>query len=353
MKPDRLPFAFLAILSLMAGIIAGLIRIGWPMKLFSAVPHHGALMVGGFMGTLIVLEKIIPLHKKALYVIPILSGTSFLAFFAGMPVVGFALLIGASLGLLVVFVYYLMKDRSLVHLLMMAGATAWLTGNVLLAVTNFYPVAFPWWLGFGLFVITSERMELMKFLPVTERQKLTVVALLFLYLIACIVSFHGPGKMIAGVSIAGVAIWLMRYDMVSLSIRKTGLTRYVGISLLSGYFFLLLTALFMLITTAQAFAYDLIVHTFFIGFIMAMIFAHGPIILPGVIGSSIKPYSRLLYAWLTLLHTSLVLRIVGDLGLSVDLRMLSGMITTTAILGYFITIGTLVFLQLRKNAKAV
>jgi hypothetical protein len=53
------------------------------------------------------------------------------------------------------------------------------------------------------------------------------------------------------------------------------------------------------------------IHTFFLGFVFSMIFAHGPIILPGVLGISIKPYHPLLYVWLFFLHASWTIRLVS------------------------------------------
>jgi hypothetical protein len=89
-------------------------------------------------------------------------------------------------------------------------------------------------------------------------------------------------------------------------------------------------------------AYDILVHTFFIGFVFSMIFAHGPIILPGVLGVLVKPYNNSLYLWLLLLHTSWILRVVTDLSFQLELRKISGVISTIAIIGYFITLAVLI-----------
>jgi hypothetical protein len=68
MRTGRLPFVILAMLSLITGLLAGLHRIGWTLPLGEVSPNHGAIMVGGFLGTLITLEKIIPLKRNILYV---------------------------------------------------------------------------------------------------------------------------------------------------------------------------------------------------------------------------------------------------------------------------------------------
>ena len=59
--------------------------------------------------------------------------------------------------------------------------------------------------------------------------------------------------------------------------------------------------------------YDAMLHTVFVGFVFAMIFAHAPIILPAILGRTTSPYQPALYVPLLLLHASLLLRVVGDL----------------------------------------
>jgi hypothetical protein len=99
MRITRLPFLLLAMLSLITGLLGGLHRIGWTLPLNGVSPNHGAIMVGGFLGTLIILEKIIPLKRKVLYAVPIVSGASVILFFIGQPIYAMAGLVLASGGL--------------------------------------------------------------------------------------------------------------------------------------------------------------------------------------------------------------------------------------------------------------
>lgn len=350
---SRLPFVLLAFLSLLLGLWTGLKRMGWDFGLLSESLHHGAIMVGGFLGTLISLEKVIPLKKKFLFVVPLLSASSVGLFLLGHPHLSFVLLILAALGLSAVFFYYLLKEKNIIYLLMAAGALCWLTGNLLLIAKDFYPLAFPWWLGFALLIIIAERIELMKFLPVTRRSKLLLVFLLAAYLSGVLISFHDGGHQLSGAALVAIALWLMRNDIIAIAIRKEGLPKFVAMALLSGYIAMLLTGVFFIALSGQALAYDALVHTFFLGFVFSMIFAHGPIILPGVLGISLKPYHRILYAWLTLLHLSWLTRIAGDILLELQWRNLSGIMTTAAILGYFATIATITIRSQRRHAKVL
>lgn len=347
----RLPFVFLAMVCLLLGLWTGLGRIGWNLHLLPATVHHGAIMVGGFLGTLISLEKIIPLKKRMLYLVPVLSAASVVLYLLSLPSAGFVSLVLASAGLSAVFFYYFVRERNMIYLLMFAGGICWLTGNILLITQRFYPLSFPWWLGFALCIITSERLELTKFLPVKASAKKLLVLFLGVYVAGALLSFHGIGQTVSGIGLVAIALWLLRFDLIAISIRKEHLPRFVAVALLLGYIAMLLTGVFFISLEDQPLAYDALVHTFFLGFVFSMIFAHGPIILPGVLGISVKPYHKILYLWLILLHLSWISRIAGDLILHPEIRMFSAMLSVFAILCYFATIATITIISQHRHAK--
>jgi hypothetical protein len=351
MRTGRLPFVIFAMLSLITGLFAGLHRIDWSLPLSEVSPNHGAIMVGGFLGTLITLEKIIPLKRNILYVFPTISGASVFLFFIGVPTYSVVCLVVASVGLSSIFFIYWIRERSMIYFLMVAGAVCWLTGNILLRIYNFYRVSIPWWMAFALLIITAERLELMKFLPVSGNQKLIFIGMLLVFVAGCMISFHGVGNYFAALSLVSVSIWLMRHDVVALNLRKQGLPRYVGVALLSGYFALLLCGVLLPLLSDQPLGYDILVHSFFIGFVFSMIFAHGPIILPGVLGISEKPYHPLFYAWLVLLHGSWITRTISDTTLDMPLRKYSGLISAIAIIGYFLSVAVITIR--RRRGKTV
>jgi hypothetical protein len=125
--------------------------------------------------------------------------------------------------------------------------------------------------------------------------------------------------------------------VISLLAQKEGQARFTAVSLYCGYFCLLLTGIFMTLSGEELYWYDITVHMFFIGFVFSMIFAHGPIILPGVLGTSLRPYRWPLYVWLIILHSSLIARVLADAFLLFELKLYSGILTGLAILGYFFT----------------
>lgn len=351
-KTERLPFVLLAMVCLITGLWTGLSRIGWDIYILPLTAHHGAIMVGGFLGSLISLEKIIPLKKKGLYIIPFLSAISVLFFYINLPTLSIISLIISSAGLSLVFIYYFYIERSAIYMLMLIGALSWLTGNVLLLTKFLYPLAFPWWVGFPLFIITAERLELMKFLPVNKLQKNIFISILLCFTIGLLFSFQGIGNIISGLSLMGISIWLMRYDLIGITIRKNGLPKFIAVALLAGYVALLLTGIFFITFSNQWLAYDALVHSFFIGFVFSMIFAHGPVILPGVLGIFAKPFHKILYLWLILLHSSWLMRIFADLYVNQMLRKASSIVTVIAIIGYFLSLAILTISH-QRNAKVL
>ena len=307
-------------------------------------------MIGGFLGTLIALEKIIPLKRKILYLIPVLSGGSIFLFIVGLGNYALLCLLIASFGLNVVFFIYWTRERSLIYLLMVVGAGCWLIGNILLLRTHFYPISISWWMAFVLLVITAERLELMKFLPVSQSKKNIFIALLILFLAGCVLSFHYNGNYLTGLALMGISVWLMKYDVIGINLKREGLVKYIGIALLSGYTALLLSGMLLIVLSEKSMGYDATLHSFFIGFVLAMIFAHGPIILPGVLGISLKPYHSFFYFWLLMLHLSWIIRTVADIGLNMEVRQYSGWASAIAIVGYFIT---LAFITIRSQREKV
>jgi hypothetical protein len=349
-KKERLPIIVIAMVCLVCGLWSGLNRIGWSMAVLPIAAHHGAIMVGGFLGTLIALEKIIPLKKKGLYLIPIMNGMSVTFFLIDYPTVAIYTLVISSVALSFVFLYYFKTQTNAVYVLMLLGASCWLIGNILLLTKFFYPLAFPWWAAFALFIIAAERLEIMKFLPVSSANKKIFIVILLSFVVGAIFSFHGAGNVICGLALIGSSVWLLRNDLIGINIKKRNVPKYIAISLFAGYVSLLLTGIFFLVLSDQWLNYDIIVHSFFIGFVFSMIFAHGPMILPGILGISGTPFNPILYLWLSILQVSWIVRIFSDVFMEMEIRRVSGLLSATAILGYFVTMAVLT-IRSRRDVK--
>jgi hypothetical protein len=127
-------------------------------------------------------------------------------------------------------------------------------------------------------------------------------------------------------------VWLGRQDIARRTVRLHGLTRFTALCLLSGYVWLGIGGLLMLGAgpVAAGLVYDAVLHAVFVGFVMAMIFGHAPIIFPAVLGRPM-PFSRRFYAHLALLHASLALRVAGDLTGWIHGRQGGGLFNTAAV----------------------
>jgi len=150
----------------------------------------------------------------------------------------------------------------------------------------------------------------------------------------------GPGEpvplgiRITGVGLIALSAWLARYDIARRTIRGRGVTRYMAAALLTGYGWLAVAGGLWAGTgqMADGPAYDAQLHAIFLGFVMSMIFAHAPVIVPSVLGRPL-PFGRgALWVPLILLHASLVLRAGGDWAGNTDAWQWGGSLNETAIL---------------------
>lgn len=319
MKLGRLPLLALSIVALLAALWAGLLRLGWGLPaiqpgLYAA---HGPLMVCGFLGTLISLERAVALGAGWCYAAPALSAAGALALIAGAPdPVGPVLITLGSLGLTANFIAIIRRQAALFTVTMGLGAISWLVGNCLWLAGVPILRMFPWWIGFLVLTIVGERLELSRLTGLGERNRLPflVGVVMFVAGLAISADAFAAGLRIGGLGMLAMALWLARYDLARRTIRQTGLARFIAANLLAGYFWLAAGGLAWMwfggdLTT---FHYDVILHTVFLGFVFSMIFAHAPVIFPAVTQRPL-PYRPAFYVHSTLLHLSLLLRIGGDL----------------------------------------
>jgi hypothetical protein len=120
------------------------------------------------------------------------------------------------------------------------------------------------------------------------------------------------GIRLTGVGLLALAAWLARYDVARRTVRGHGVTRYMALALLTGYVWLAVGGgLWAGVgQMADGRGYDAELHAVFLGFVMSMIFAHAPVIVPSVLGRPLT-FRRALYVPLGLLQASLVLRLAG------------------------------------------
>lgn len=343
----RVQLSRLLLLSALTSLViagwTGLIRMGWQLAPF-AVADHGPLMISGFLGTLIGLERAVALsaahpHGRWSYVVPILSALGALALIVGLPrSVALGLMTAGSLGLVVVYIYIVRQQTALFTVTMAIGAGCWLVGNFLwLSGWPIYQIVYLW-IDFLVLTIAGERLELTRILrhplPV-QRLFMGIVALMLVSLVLTLINTNA-GVRLEGVSAVLLGAWLLRYDIARRTIKQIGMTRYIAACLLAGYVWLLVGGGLRMVWPALPAGpvYDALLHSVLLGFSFSMIFGHALIILPAVAHQSLS-YLSVFYAHLILLHTSLALRIIGDLSNSLLVRQWGGMFNVIAILLFF------------------
>lgn len=337
------------ILSLLVGIYSGWLRTGLQFYYLPGLAEHGAIMVGSFLTTVVIIERIITFRNKIIFLLPLINVLSLVFFLFDQYKIGYVLLIISASGLTVVMIYFTFKFKELPNYLLTIGALCLLIGNLFLMFFGKYPPATIWWIAFFLFTIVAERLELTRYLPVTKRQKILLTIFLIIFIVGMFIKFHLYGKYISSLSLILTAGWLLKFDIATKNIRKDGMFKYIGILLLTGYVWLIITAGIFLIESNSMLVYEAGLHSFFLGFVFSMIFAHAPIILPAVIGKNIKIFGTVLYLWFYILQGSLLFRIAGDLLGSYEARQVSSIFNGIAILGFFISIFIIVKKELREK----
>ena len=353
----RLVFLIPAGVALLAGLDAGLLLLGLPAPVTTAqLPDaHGMVMVLGFVGTVIALERAVALRRRLGFAAPALLGVGGLLVTSAAPLrLGQTALAAGSAALVLVYIPLWRRQRDDSVLIQAFGAVL-ATGGALLWLGGM-PVArlLPWLAGFVVLTIAGERLELSRvtLLAASTVRQLTGLAAMITF--ATVVTLLWPvvGYPLLGLSLLSLVWWLMVHDVARRTIRAKGLARFMAGCLLSGYVWLAVAgAIWVLVgPVTEGPAYDGVIHAVFLGFTMSMIMAHAPVILPAVLRCRL-PYHPVMIAPPVLLHTSLLLRLlVGDAH-SVDLaRQVGGALNVTALLGFaVITAGAVIRSERRRH----
>ncbi|WP_137122147.1 hypothetical protein [Segeticoccus rhizosphaerae] len=319
------PLMIGAVVILLAALWSGLVHLGLPLPSGGTSLHegHGPMMILGFLGTVIALERAVALGAAWAYLGPAAAAIGGLGVLVAIPDGIPALLVTiGGVVLVAVFVAIDRIQRSLHNVVLASGAVCWVVAGCLwLAGWEVYRFL-PWMAGFLVLTITGERLELSRLTGSSTRahRVFAVAALVFAAGLVVSTVAEQTGVRIAGVGALALAAWLSRYDLARRTVRTSGLTRYMAVALLSGYAWLATTGVLWIVfghmtkAISHQASYDAMLHALFLGFVISMIFAHAPVIVPSVLGRPL-PYSRVLYLPLALLHLSLLLRLIAGDGL--------------------------------------
>ena len=330
------PFLALALFALLLALWAGLKRIGWLVPSFPNLSvAHGPLMVSGFLGILIPLERAVAIRQKWMFAVPVLGGLGWISLLVA-PLVGALLLTLASIGALIILVVMVRREPHIHTVTMLAGMAAWVLGNFL------WILGFPLfkivylWMAFLVLTIGGERLELSRILKPAPGQLLIFRLIVIALIMGAILSLFqlNWGVRLHGLSLIALSLWFLKNDLATHNIRHPNpLTRYIAACLFAGFIWLSIGGALQLYFGAVYAGpyYDAALHTVFIGFVISMIFGHAPIIFPAILGVPIT-FHPAFYIQLLLLHFSLFVRLLGDLRNQLEIRKWGGLLNEIAIL---------------------
>ena len=301
-----------AVAALAWGVAGGLARLGADVAAPTAALHHAFLMIAGFLGTVISLERAVAFRGGIAFVAPALGGLGTLALFAGADAAAALLWIAAPCVLLAVSVA-LARRQPLPHMVLLAvAAGAWLVASLLHAMQRDEgAIAF----GFVFLVLTiaAERLEmtrLMRRRPSASRLFAACVALLLAGAAATAVR-PAIGGAVLGAAFVATAAWLATFDLARRTRRSGGFAGYAAHALLAGYAWLAAGGLGWIALAAGMPVRDAALHAVALGFVMSMIFGHAPLVIPAVAGLRMR-YTAAFHGPLVLLHLSLAARVAAD-----------------------------------------
>jgi len=315
----RALFMLPAGIALLAGLDAALLLLGVPAPVTAnRLPDvHGMLMVLGFVGTLVAVERAVALRHPLGFTAPALLGLGSLVVLSPAPlVVGQTLMTLGTVAFVVVYLPLWRRQRdeavlvqALGAVLAVGGATLW-TGGVDM------PFLVPWLAGFLVLTIAGERLELARIaMGASAGTRLVVLAAALMAGVMAALLWPRPGAFLLGATLLALTGWLAAHDVARHTIRTVGLTRYMAACMLAGYFWLTVAGGIWLIggpAPDDSAQYDAVLHSVFLGFVISMIMAHAPVIFPAVLRRPL-PYRPAFLGVFALLQLTLLLRIgVGD-----------------------------------------
>lgn len=349
----QLPLFALVLAGMVIGIATGLGRlgIGMPGPAAERVMLHGPILIAGVFGTLIALERAVAM--KALLgrtwtfadASPVLGGAGLIVLLVnGATAPAIALMSAGAAVLVGVNVFFLRRSPTLDVLTMVLGAGFLLVADLAWLADRPVPFLTSWWVAFLVLTVVGERLELARLRAHGQLAQATFGLAVAAYIGALLLMFvdEGLGMRLSGVGMIALATWLLRYDIALMTIRRSGLPRFVAACLLSGYVWLGVSGAIVLLNEPMfaGFSYDAYLHAVLLGFVFSMVFGHAPIIFPAVIERPIR-FTPFAYVPLAVLHFSVALRILADLAEVQMVRQAAGVWTGVAIIlyGAFIVYG--------------
>ena len=226
-NPVRFPLLLLGIFTLLAALWAGMLRIGLTLPPLTPTLSggHGPLMIAGFLGTVIGLERAVAMGRAWMFAAPALAALGGLLIIFGAPPVAGALSITlSSVVLILLFIQIVRLQPALFNYVLTLAAAVWLGGNLFWLFGTPITHVVPAWAGFLVLTIAGERLELTRLLRISRAG---TAALLIVLAVVVAGAFIAPGNYslgwrVTGLGLAAVSLWLLQYDIARRTVRGAG-----------------------------------------------------------------------------------------------------------------------------------
>ena len=338
----RAPFLLPGAIALLLGLDAGLQLLNLPsVQVTERLPDvHGMLLVLGFVGTLISLERAVALRRRWGFAAPALLGMGGLLIVPTATArLGQVMLVAGSAAMTLVYVALWKRQRDEAVTVQALGAVL-ATGAAMLWLGDVpIPRLLPWLAGFVVLTIAGERLELAR-IDLARNGPLVVCAIGLVLVTPVSLLWPRVGQPMFGLVLLSLVGWLAAHDVARRTVRASGLPRFAAACLLAGYAWLVLAGALWVLAgpVLEGPAYDAVVHAVFLGFTLSMIMAHAPVILPAVLRVAL-PYRPALYGPALLLHASLLIRVAaGDARDWAVAREVGGALNVVAVLSLLVVL---------------
>ncbi|WP_201288718.1 hypothetical protein [Actinomyces sp. zg328] len=324
-RPARLAPRFLALAMagacLLTGLEAALLRLGLSAPVTDAglapgslAPLHGPLMLVGFLGTVISLERAVAARAAWAFLAPAGLALGALLGPAGAPQgVGRLITLVGALALGAIYIAVHRRAPSVAGDVEALGAIALILGILLWIAGAPIEDCVPLWLLLPTLTIVGERLELARVAFLDGAVEAVVAGLSATALLgACLHPAGDWAAIIIGPALLGLAVTMAYYDVARRTIRSrgsaAGAVRFAAASMLAGYLWLAVAGAVWTARGLEGNAYEIIIHSLGLGFAFSMILAHAPTIIPAIVHRKL-PHHPLMWVPFALLHGGLALRV--------------------------------------------
>jgi len=306
-----------ALTLLLGGVAGGLLRVGIVLAptadaawLGHAAGLHAALMICGFLGTVIAIERAVAIRHPLAFAAPLASAAAGLCLLQGQVLAGACLFVVAALAFVGVNLVVMRRQFAAHTALLLASALAWLVGNLLFASGVARAAPLPWWFAFLVITIAAERLEMTRLMRRGPEVGFMLFAILGLLLVGAGWFVRSPavGGLLYGVALTLLALWFGVFDIARRTMHAHGLSRYMAVALLGGYAWLAVAGAAWVGMAYGLPLRDVALHALGLGFVVSMMMGHAPVILPAIAHVKLR-FGAMFYVPLAALHASLVLRL--------------------------------------------